>query len=285
MLIVIAAGTYWGYRLWQYTQHDPVFCRTCHIMESAWDAWQTSVHAKVECHACHTQSVRENLEQLFKFVTLRPQTIGKHAEVDYTKCGACHLSQDPRWLQVQETAGHKVHFEHLGLACVGCHSKGVHRFVRPNNSCTDCHADVVIKAAKMEALHCTACHNFLATDAELKTPTRQQCLDCHAAVLPAAAGFPANAPMRFACNQCHHPHAEGRPTIAACRQCHRMQEYGLHAQSGHADCITCHAAHTWRPSERATCEACHSDKGNHYPGTPCALCHSFAAGVARHPPG
>jgi hypothetical protein len=275
LVILIGFGAYAGHRFWNYTQHDPSFCRSCHLMESSWQKWQASAHAQVDCHACHQQSVRDNLEQLVKFIALRPDAISKHAEVDYTKCGACHLSNDPKWMQVAGTAGHQVHFQKLGLECVGCHSKGVHTFVRPSDSCRDCHAEVMVRAKRMEVLHCTSCHPFLATGSALKAPTRQQCLDCHA-LLQETTTFPREAPMQLPCNQCHKPHVAGHPTSTDCGTCHHMKEHGLHARVGHADCVSCHPPHTWLPQERATCEACHSDRTDHYTEAACATCHSFA---------
>src|ERR1051325_280919 len=153
LLLIVSLAAYGGYRGWNYTQHDPAFCRSCHLMQTSWDKWGTSVHSKVECHACHQQSMRDSLEQLVKYVALRPDTIGKHAVVDYKKCGACHLSNDPHWKQVAETAGHKVHFERQGLECVGCHSKGVHQFVRPSDACKDCHTDR--KSTRLNSSHRT----------------------------------------------------------------------------------------------------------------------------------
>lgn len=276
IVLVAGAGAYAGFRVWNYTQHDPAFCRSCHLMQPAWEKWESSAHSKVECHACHQQSMYDSVAQLAKFVLLRPETIGKHADVDYQKCSACHLSRDPRWKQVAETAGHKAHFARKGLECVSCHSRGVHRFVRPTDSCKDCHASILVKSKRMDELHCTSCHKFLAIDHELR-PTRQQCLDCHG-VIPTEATFPLHGAMKFECSQCHKPHREGHPMSAGCASCHEMDEKGLHGQVGHRECVTCHHPHDWKPAERKSCEACHSDKGDHNPDQPCALCHSFQTG-------
>ncbi|MDR7550219.1 MAG: NapC/NirT family cytochrome c, partial [Armatimonadota bacterium] len=47
---VVAAGFYGVARGVDYTMNDPNFCRSCHIMEPAWDRWQASEHRKVNCH-------------------------------------------------------------------------------------------------------------------------------------------------------------------------------------------------------------------------------------------
>jgi nitrate/TMAO reductase-like tetraheme cytochrome c subunit len=273
-LAIVLGGGFAALKTYDYVENDPRFCRSCHLMETAYAKWQTSAHAEVGCHACHVQSTRENLDQLFKYVTLRPDKVGKHADVDYTRCGACHLSRDPRWKQVAQTAGHQVHFTRQGLECVGCHSKGVHQFVRPVDACKDCHAERV-REGGMTALHCTACHDFLAADHELGAPTRRDCLACHADMQVGSERFEPHAPMRFPCQECHRPHQNLRPTPADCVRCHHVAAFGLHAVPFHGDCRSCHQPHLWRVDARATCEGCHADRKDHYPDAPCAGCHAF----------
>ena len=263
-----------GWRAYHYVEDDPRFCTTCHLMETAYSKWQTSVHREVGCHACHVQSTAENLDQLWKYVTLRPKTVGKHAAVDYTRCGACHLSQDPRWKQVAETAGHRVHFGRLGLQCVGCHSTGVHQFVRPVDACGTCHTEQV-KATGMASFHCTTCHDFLAADHDLADPRRRDCLACHESMQVHEERFAVDAPMRFPCQTCHDPHRRPLPTVADCVRCHHVRDFGLHALPVHDDCMSCHRSHTWRVEARAACERCHDDRAEHYPDRPCGGCHDF----------
>jgi len=275
-LLIVAGAVLVGFRTYDYVENDPRFCLSCHLMESAYGRWQTSVHAKVGCHACHQQSTAAKLDQLWKYATLRPTRVSKHAEVDYTRCAACHLSRDPRWKQIADTAGHRVHFERLGLQCVGCHSKGVHVFVRPTDSCQGCHTQQVTGAGKMAAFHCTTCHDFLARDHELGAPTRAECLTCHATMQVRTERFDPKAPMQFPCQQCHEPHGRTRPTMDGCRTCHHVADFGLHAVPFHQDCQSCHEPHLWRTEARATCERCHTDRAAHHPDAPCASCHGFA---------
>jgi nitrate/TMAO reductase-like tetraheme cytochrome c subunit len=281
VVVLLAVGTagavvaiVLGVRAYEYVEHDPRFCTSCHLMEGAFAKWQTSVHREVGCHSCHVQSTAENLDQLWKYVTLRPTHVSKHAQVDYARCAACHLSKDPRWRQVADTAGHKVHFERLGLQCVQCHSRGVHVFVRPVDACGTCHTEEV-KATGMASLHCTACHDFLAADHALADPRRADCLACHETMQVHEERFAADAPMRFPCQTCHDPHRRPLPTVADCVRCHRVQDFGLHVLGAHDDCMSCHRPHTWRVEARAACERCHDDRRDHYPDQPCAACHDF----------
>jgi nitrate/TMAO reductase-like tetraheme cytochrome c subunit len=271
--ILAAAGAVLGVRAYDYVENDPRFCTSCHLMEGAFVRWQTSVHRDVGCHACHVQSTAESLDQLWKYVTLRPATVGKHAQVDFTRCAACHLSRDPRWKQIAETAGHRVHFERLRLQCVRCHSRGVHEFVRPTDACGTCHTEKVMGG--MAAFHCTTCHDFLATDHSLGDPRRTDCLSCHATMQVGEERFAADAPMKFPCQTCHEPHRKPRPTVADCVRCHHVSDFGLHAVAAHDDCLSCHRPHLWRVDDRATCERCHTDRAEHYPEQPCVGCHGF----------
>jgi hypothetical protein len=270
-----------GWRAYDYVENDPRFCTTCHLMETAYAKWEGSTHRLVGCHACHVQSMADNLDQLVKYVTFRPDQVSSHATVEYTRCGACHLSQDPRWRQVAGTAGHKVHFERLGLECVQCHSKGVHEFVRPTEACGDCHRQAVSASSGMAAFHCTTCHDFLATDHPVGHPGRSDCLACHEDMQVGEERFGADAPMRFPCQACHQPHARPLPTVDTCVRCHHIGGFGLHAAAAHGDCMSCHRPHLWRVEERTTCERCHADRGEHHPGLPCAGCHGFRNPAAR----
>jgi nitrate/TMAO reductase-like tetraheme cytochrome c subunit len=273
--VALAAAAMLGWRTYDYVENDPRFCTSCHLMDTAFAKWQVSTHRTVGCHACHVQSFAESLEQLVKYLTLRPTEVARHATVEYARCGACHLSQDERWHQVAETAGHKVHFARLGFECVQCHSRGVHEFVRPSDACSECHAETVRASSGMATLHCTTCHAFLAADHALAHPRRVDCLSCHEHMQVREERFAENAPMRLPCQQCHQPHQRPLPTVAECRHCHRVEGFGLHDAAAHEDCMSCHRPHLWRVDERATCERCHAGREDHYPVLACAGCHAF----------
>jgi hypothetical protein len=176
---------------------------------------------------------------------------------------------------VAETAGHRVHFERLGLQCVQCHSKGLHEFVRPTEACSGCHVGTVSAETGMAAFHCVTCHDFLATDHPLGDPRRADCLDCHGHMQVHGERFVPDAPMRFPCQQCHYPHDGRLPTVQDCLGCHHIRGFGLHGVPAHGDCMSCHQPHLWRVEERATCGRCHAAREEHYPDVACAGCHSF----------
>lgn len=191
------------YRSYDYVQHDARFCQSCHIMETAYKKWSTSPHHLVTCHECHHQSLSASVHQVWFYLTKRPRQVVHHPELDHKVCAQCHLSQDPQWKLVGETAGHRVHFEKLRIDCLDCHMGGVHEFLKPTDSCLNCHPDKTEGLGKkMAFIHCTSCHNFLAKRESL-LPNRETCLECHQKI-----GMGSHRRMKkdAACTECHKPH-------------------------------------------------------------------------------
>lgn len=235
------------YRSYEYVQHDPRFCVSCHTMDEPFKQWSASPHHLVDCHACHRQDTTEKLRQAWMYVTLRPDAVVHHPDLNHAICAQCHLSNDPQWKLVGETAGHKVHFEKAGIDCLDCHMGGVHEFLRPTDTCGKCHADKADMQNKMAFVHCTQCHNFLAKGGGAAgiMPTRENCLTCHEKIRIEGETFPKQAPMHNECGMCHKPHGQLRLTAANCLGCHGTLKAPPHDAAGKADCIVCHKPHTW----------------------------------------
>ncbi|MBI2982324.1 MAG: hypothetical protein HYY44_08590 [Deltaproteobacteria bacterium] len=190
------------YRSYDYVQHDARFCQSCHIMQKPFQKWSTSPHHLVTCHRCHQQTLGASLHQVWFYVTKRPDQVVHHPTLDHKVCAQCHLSDDPQWKLIGETAGHKVHFEKNGIDCLDCHMGGLHEFLRPVEICINCHADKTEGVGKrMAFVHCTDCHSFLAKKEELK-PGRKTCLECHSKIELGHKKFPEEN-----CSECHKPHA------------------------------------------------------------------------------
>ena len=54
LFVVLGIGSV---HLYDYTEHDPKFCVTCHVMDEPFDTWETSVHKTIECHDCHYATI------------------------------------------------------------------------------------------------------------------------------------------------------------------------------------------------------------------------------------
>jgi hypothetical protein len=274
VVIAISVGGFFLARFYDYMQHDPEFCNSCHLMEESWDRWATSKHQEIECHACHQQGLVENAQVMFSFITGSYKGVEMHAEVPKDACMECHESNDPQWIQVAATAGHQNHVENNNIMCTECHSTSLHRFVPQETLCIACHEDIHIESEGMATMHCTSCHKYLVEEDEL-TPHRKDCLDCHQALTESTISWPINAPMQYPCGDCHLPHQESE-LVVKCTQCHATRE-GMHLEGAHYDasCETCHKPHEWTVTQRGTCLTCHPGKTDHMAETSCNTCHTF----------
>ncbi|HLC29369.1 MAG TPA: hypothetical protein VJM51_01135, partial [Dehalococcoidia bacterium] len=185
LLGVLALAGVEGSKVYNYVETNPNFCRACHTMQKPWDLWYASVHRSVDCHSCHSVGPIEGAQLLITFSLGRPEQVSKHASVQDGVCEKCHESNNPRWRQVANTAGHQVHAEEQNISCVKCHAVSVHRFDPPAAICRVCHEEKDIKVTKMAEQHCTTCHTYLSEvdtserDATTLLPRREDCLRCH----------------------------------------------------------------------------------------------------------
>lgn len=264
IILLVGAGAFGGSRAYRYIEEDPNFCRSCHVMEGAFEAWAAKEHKEVTCHACHEQSTFENARLLYKYVIFRPTSVSSHAEVDDERCKECHSSPDPRWTEVTETSGHRVHAEEQGIACVSCHTASLHEAKPSESLCSRCHSSQVLETKGMLGFHCMNCHEFLrpsTMSAPSLLPVRENCLSCHEGMEMGSVSFPEVAPMKLDCGTCHKPHQSEKPVD--CQSCHRIYaegvpisgapgEAGPHGTAagtdggGQSDCTTCHKPHTWK---------------------------------------
>jgi len=281
LLFGLVGMVYGSYRGYDYTQNDPSFCRSCHIMEKAWTSWSVSAHRNLNCHACHEINPYEGAELILNWALNQPNRLSKHGLVSDDACAKCHENGNKDWPQIKGTAGHKVHVEEQNVGCTKCHGISIHVFTPPETICGVCHFDHVgtgakaLKIANMGSLHCYTCHNFLGKNNPL-FPTRDTCLACHSKI-PNKVTFPADAPMAWDCNKCHKPHDQAKPVVD-CLSCHKdIPSKAAHALKTHSQsaCTACHQPHEWKVSRRDNCLTCHPNKANHNPGYLCSDCHRF----------
>jgi nitrate/TMAO reductase-like tetraheme cytochrome c subunit len=273
LLGIILAMLVPGLFVYNYTQNNPKFCTSCHIMQFAYDSWQESVHMPIECHVCHETNIQESLSHVYKVLTKNPQEITTPADVENMVCENCHTTDDPKWPQIAETAGHKTHVFDVGVMpnCIDCHGDRVHIFEPPEERCVECHGEELVIASEIAEVHCITCHDFLTTMHDL-FPYREDCLECHD-VEPVDVSFPDGAHSDTDCKVCHDPHIEEQHRD--CVECHQVVNLGLHEEASHDECLDCHTPHN-PVSMRENCLKCHEDKSlSHFGFRECALCHSF----------
>ncbi|OGD46590.1 hypothetical protein A3K69_02895 [Candidatus Bathyarchaeota archaeon RBG_16_57_9] len=269
-LFVVLIPSVYAY---DYTQNNPRFCTTCHLMNPAYETWEVSAMHDLTCHSCHETDMVESLGHVVEVLTKNPDEVTKETNIDNSLCETCHASNDSQWLQVAGTAGHEVHiFDGVDLAdCIDCHGQRLHVFEPPEDTCIQCHDVETTQVEVLMGTHCVSCHDFTATDHEL-IPIDQTCLQCHEEQDSMGASFPADAHTDTACKNCHYPHEED--PFPDCASCH-TEVSGLHTVDSHTDCTSCHIPHS-EETLRENCVSCHVDKVDHYVPVTCSACHGFS---------
>lgn len=262
IVIIFVLGAIVGYRYYTYTQNDPQFCASCHLMKEAYTEWEKGKHRDVVCQKCHQLSIFEKNQLLVAYVVKGheplSQTHGR--EKPWKACRQCHMDNISQGsVTMSKSYGHARHVFMQRVECKTCHKGSLHYF-RPNeDACQGCHKEKGVHGIGMEAFSCLKCHSFSE-----KTPSmipKGRCTKCH-------TSMPKSGVMsELLCHQCHKPHGTIMPTSATCTaECHKNEvavgQHGLHMGKG-LDCMYCHKPHTWvvgPEGARAICSKCHPYK-------------------------
>ncbi len=312
VVAALTAAALYGYRLYNYVQHDNEFCLSCHLMADPYQRFARSAHRDLGCKACHHPTPVARVKMALTQILEQPDSLQTHAEVPNSACEACHVKGNPReWKIISNTAGHRVHLQSKspslkGLQCVECHATSLHEFSTVDKTCgqAGCHEGVKVTLGKMSrlTLHCAVCHDFTRpVKAEqmrsgsaglLLRPEAQECFSCHA--MRERVQMPADEPHGGACGACHNPHEQATPRDAvktcAASGCHERPEAITPMHRGLppgqlSNCVTCHRAHEFRIRAAATaCAVCHRavPETARFPHTrhqsvACATCHASEA--------
>lgn len=258
---LMAVMAYGSIRVYDYTEHDPKFCVTCHVMAEPFASWETSVHKSIECHDCHYATIFEKNKMLIQTVLGRPSKISRSPHekilVSSSFCVRCHWDTHKEAPQISRSTGHAIHWFKKGMECTSCHAVELHKFEHQQGHCITCHEKNKVALAKMKDLACTSCHQFKGGKL---IPDDETCLTCHPDQKPAKAKSPGHG--QFECNTCHQVHDPEKPAKNTCVNCHTLTmkrgKHPLHLEA--AECLTCHQPHRWRVNEkesRELCSQCH----------------------------
>jgi hypothetical protein len=248
-------------------------CSSCHKMASSDHAF----HKGQACESCH-----------------KPHNF----ELELASVSTCKLCHAQRVQQVSVNAGHQACTQcHQGLphnpedatvGCEKCHKTEHAKLNAGHGKCTQCHEP----HSGSQATACSSCHK---EEHRTAPQGHQACLNCHEPhggvmqkACPSCHATEAKTPhgqVASGCLSCHRPHGPSGPngpggvaTVPACTSCHKVASLpGLHAQTKHQTCTTCHSGHQAVPgTTRQVCMSCHKNKESHFPNAQvCSSCHLF----------
>ncbi|MGE5895041.1 MAG: NapC/NirT family cytochrome c [bacterium] len=260
VFMIAVVGSLAGFKYYKYTQEQPEFCSSCHLMEEAVKSWQRSSHKLYQCQICHKMSMIEQNKLLIAFVANPKGKIEqKHGRIaPWTVCKDCHTDTVGQGsISVSKSYGHAKHVFMQGISCDRCHRGELHSFRVTRDACLNCHSDKLVHGMGTEGLNCLNCHNYAENSPRMVTPAR--CLKCH-------QPLPKNAPMaKLNCFECHKPHTKMRMESADCLgRCHgnesKVGQHGLHMKKTKLGCMDCHKPHTWvigKVQAKGLCDRCH----------------------------
>ena len=294
LLVVLVGGSMAAYKMWDYKENNPAFCKSCHLMDDAFNAWAVSEHKNINCHECHHLTLIEQNELMISLILHNPKEVpARHGKiiVPWKYCARCHWDGDekyPNAPNISKSPGHAKHFFIEKVECSKCHGYKLHKFTVEPRFCVTCHPKNE-KVHGMEGMACLGCHTDKTANLR---PDRDKCLACHGskeqrdhiAKLPQTLDmkhfqptadeikkaskhttFPADGAMQFECSKCHNPHGKLKLDAGTdCLPCHRnIKTIGKHPT--HLDmglkCLDCHIPHIWKVSKEMgkskKCTKCH----------------------------
>ena len=251
--------------LYDYTEHDPKFCVSCHIMEPAFAAWETSIHKGIECHDCHYATIIEKNQMLIKTFLEKPEKVSERPHgkilVPSSFCIQCHWKGKKVTKKISDSTGHALHWFKGDIECTSCHAVNLHQFSPEQKHCLTCHADRMVVQPKMKDMRCTECHNFIGDELVPKTKT---CLSCHPHEEPSSPTGATPAHSQFGCATCHQTHGPYQAAKDTCVNCHsyaiKHGKHPIHLEALDNNCLSCHQPHQWKvtPEDAKTlCSECH----------------------------
>lgn len=258
-VIVISLFIY-GYTYYRYTQDDPDFCASCHLVKGAHADWLNGKHRDVLCQKCHQLgNIEQNLRLMSYVITGKnPITVTHGRTTPWQECKNCHMdiiSQGS--VTPSKSYGHAKHYAVKKIDCKTCHIPTLHNFPPNEDACQKCHQDKGVHGISMEEFSCLKCHSFSRKPPSMVS--KDKCIRCHSSI-------PKKGPMSgLFCHYCHKMHTRVKPTAITCTTgCHRTEaalgQHGLHTKRK-IGCIYCHKSHTWTIGESKTrilCSECHS---------------------------
>lgn len=145
--VIVIGGATAGMLVWH---EQPSFCADlCHIMQPYEDAWASSgfeahLHAvkDVECLDCHDPTVKQQVDEVVKFVTKDYKVPLRERKVKQQVCLSCKEHDNyPALAETTKDWKRNVHASHWGeMECYLCHKQHRANVLY----CTKCHTDLTL---------------------------------------------------------------------------------------------------------------------------------------------
>ncbi|MBI4684622.1 MAG: hypothetical protein HY755_05445 [Nitrospirae bacterium] len=265
VVIIAVLGAVVGYRYYRYTQDEPHYCSSCHLMKEAFVEWEKGKHRDIVCQTCHYLNILEQNQLLITYVVKGDnkqisQTHGR--EKPWKECKKCHIDEASQGsLTLRKSYGHAKHVFMERIGCDKCHTRNMHNFKPNEDACETCHSDKGVHGVAfcLKVVSCLKCHSFSENTPAMIPKGR--CIKCHSNV-------PSKGSMSsLLCHQCHKPHGKAGYTSDTCiSECHRNEatvgQHDLHMGKG-LKCLDCHKPHSWvvgQQMAKTLCIRCHSFK-------------------------
>lgn len=261
LLLVSLIGAAAGHKYYRYTQDDPQFCSTCHMMTETYKSWRTGKHWDVKCQTCHQMTIVEQNRLLVAYVArgaTSPQRQVHGRQKPWSVCKQCHVDDVSQGaISLRLSYGHARHVFMENLGCENCHWSNSHDFHPDGRACSKCHTEKLVHGLGMQGLSCLKCHSYGEESPAMISMDR--CVECHMKI-------PKDGPMaRFKCFDCHKPHGKIKLEDKDCLgECHgneaRVGQHGLHMKETELGCLDCHKAHGWiigKKQSPGLCDRCH----------------------------
>ncbi len=251
----------YGYRYYRYTQVDPDFCSSCHLVREAYVDWQKSSHSRVICQKCHEIGVLEQNQRLLGYLATGgdPISLTHGRQRPWMQCEGCHkttISQGA--ISPDKAYGHAKHAIIKKIECKQCHFNNQHNLPYNDDSCSKCHQNREVHGISAKEFSCINCHPFIRKHPVMTPPDK--CTKCHVEMLQ------KNRKSKLSCHYCHKPHLRQKAENAACIACHKTEanlgQHGSHTKYG-IECMHCHKPHKWSIEtleKKELCTECHEYK-------------------------
>ncbi len=205
VLIFVFFGVVSGGGVYYVSRTRPGFCRSCHLMEAAYQSWQKGEHQKIPCQVCHKAPLSRKLKGVWRWATERPGTFPSDVNFHFNEdfCLSCHQKEDANWPVLIQSKDHALHPNGEKIMCMNCHHAGQHHYSAMNGParCTECHGS----GAREDLAYCEGCHKasvqIIEADVSMDLPRATSehigvaCIQCHLPDHGASAPYHSFVPI------------------------------------------------------------------------------------------